>query len=191
MQRIDEAKRQAILKAAEELFAARPFHEVHLDDVASAARVGKGTLYIYFQSKDDLYLSVIEGGFRRLVDRLRPEVHREDGSDAWQTLELIVRELVGWAMQHPKLFELMRSAERGEPRSGIVQTRQELTKMIESVIRRGIREGAMQDPHPELTAQFIPAAVRAAVRWEADRIGREVLSRHVLRLLGHGIRRSA
>jgi hypothetical protein len=85
----------------------------------------------------------------------------------------------------------MRSAERGEPRSGIVQTRQELTKMIESVIRRGIREGAMQDPHPELTAQFIPAAVRAAVRWEADRIGREVLSRHVLRLLGHGIRRSA
>jgi AcrR family transcriptional regulator len=51
MQRLKEAKREAILETAAKLFAQRPFHEVRLEDVASAAHIGKGTVYIYFKSK--------------------------------------------------------------------------------------------------------------------------------------------
>jgi len=53
MQRPDEKKRQLIANTAAKLFATRPFHKVKLDDVASAAGVGKGTLYIYFKSKEE------------------------------------------------------------------------------------------------------------------------------------------
>ena len=59
MQRPNEIKRQAILKAARTAFTRRPFHEVKLDDVATAARVGKGTIYVYFPSKDQLYLELV------------------------------------------------------------------------------------------------------------------------------------
>jgi AcrR family transcriptional regulator len=50
MQRLDEAKRKAITKSAARMFAARPFHEVRLDDVAASAKISKGTVYLYFKN---------------------------------------------------------------------------------------------------------------------------------------------
>ena len=70
MRRRDEQKRRTITATAARLFATQPFHKVRLDAVASAARVGKGTLYVYFRSKEDLYYSIIFEGFAALVDRL-------------------------------------------------------------------------------------------------------------------------
>jgi len=39
----------------EKLFTSRRFHKITVDDVAQAAQVGKGTIYRYFQNKDDLF----------------------------------------------------------------------------------------------------------------------------------------
>ena len=62
MQRPNDKKRRKITDTAARLFATRPFHKVRLDDVAAAAHVGKGTLYVYFKSKDDLYRSLVFDG---------------------------------------------------------------------------------------------------------------------------------
>ena len=43
------------MRAAEKLFTSRRYHEISLDAVVQEARVGKGTIYRYFQSKDDLF----------------------------------------------------------------------------------------------------------------------------------------
>ena len=51
-------KEQRILDTAADLFARQPFHKVLLSDVARVASVGKGTLYLYFKSKEDLYFAV-------------------------------------------------------------------------------------------------------------------------------------
>ncbi len=52
-----EAKEKAILDAAASVFARRPFHEVLIDEIASDAGIGKGTIYRYFETKDDLYFA--------------------------------------------------------------------------------------------------------------------------------------
>src|SRR5436189_5663814 len=70
MQRPSEVKRRKISDTAARLFATKPFHKVRLDDVAAAAQVGKGTLYIYFKSKEDLYVSLVSEGFTNLVEQL-------------------------------------------------------------------------------------------------------------------------
>src|SRR4051812_13319197 len=57
MQRPDEKKRAQIVATAARLFATRPYHKVRLEDIATDARIGKGTLYIYFDNKEDLYFS--------------------------------------------------------------------------------------------------------------------------------------
>ena len=54
--------RDAILSAAEVVFARRDYHEVQMDDVVEASGVGKGTLYRYFPSKQALYFAVIFEG---------------------------------------------------------------------------------------------------------------------------------
>src|SRR6266478_1135644 len=56
------AKRERILTAALRLFAHEPYQAVTMDRVAAAANVAKGTLYLYFPSKDALYLGILSDG---------------------------------------------------------------------------------------------------------------------------------
>jgi AcrR family transcriptional regulator len=179
-------KRQQIVAIAAKLFANRPFHEVRLDDVAAAANVGKGTLYVYFASKDDLYLSIIYEGFADVVGRLKAQLADEKLS-APQRLEAIVRQLVESAFQHPQVYELMRRMGPPTPSSGWRRLFLELLDLIESAIRLGVRRGELCDPNPRLTAAFIPGMVRSAVRSQARDLTAQALTQHILRLLHHGI----
>jgi TetR/AcrR family transcriptional regulator, fatty acid metabolism regulator protein len=53
-------KRDAILRAATEVFARRGYFQSQVADVARAAGVAAGTVYLYFRSKDDLLVSIFE-----------------------------------------------------------------------------------------------------------------------------------
>src|SRR5688572_22871601 len=53
-------KRDALLRAAIETFSARGFFNAQVADVARAAGVAAGTVYLYFRSKDDLLISIFE-----------------------------------------------------------------------------------------------------------------------------------
>ncbi|RFM23301.1 MAG: TetR/AcrR family transcriptional regulator [Candidatus Thermochlorobacter aerophilum] len=55
-----EAKRLRLLHAATKLFSQRGFHETKMQDIADEANVGKGTLYEYFETKEDLFFAVYE-----------------------------------------------------------------------------------------------------------------------------------
>lgn len=63
-------RRQEIMDAAETLFAEKGFHGTTLDDIAEAAEFGKGTIYNYFESKEEIYRTIIfdllEGGTEAL-----------------------------------------------------------------------------------------------------------------------------
>lgn len=53
-------KRRDILEAAEQVFMANGFTAAKMDDIAELAGVAKGTLYLYFDSKQDLFVSLLE-----------------------------------------------------------------------------------------------------------------------------------
>jgi len=181
MQVTDEHKRMRILEAAAELFAAQPFHKVLLSDVAEAAGVGKGTLYIYFKNKDDLYLSVLYSGFDQLVARLQGRLD-QDRFGPWEDLEAAVSEIVRFAYRNPYMFELMRTVRwsdvLGDDRWKI--KRGELKALVESIIRRGIAGGVFCDPHPELTARFIPGMVRSVLVEKPQSVDPRTLIDHIL-----------
>jgi AcrR family transcriptional regulator len=60
-QRRKEARPQEILAAALTVFAERGYAATRLDDVAKRAGVTKGTLYLYFPNKEQLFISVVRG----------------------------------------------------------------------------------------------------------------------------------
>ena len=60
-------KREAILRAATQVFAARGFFQAQVADVARAAGVAAGTVYLYFRSKDDLLVSLFERTMREAI----------------------------------------------------------------------------------------------------------------------------
>ena len=67
-------KRDAILRAATDLFADRGFFNAQVADVARAAGVAAGTVYLYFRSKDDLLVSIFEKTMREALAEGRAAV---------------------------------------------------------------------------------------------------------------------
>src|SRR5918993_4453931 len=60
-------KREAILRAAIDVFAGHGFFNAQVADVARAAGVAAGTVYLYFESKDDLLVSIFERTMREAI----------------------------------------------------------------------------------------------------------------------------
>jgi AcrR family transcriptional regulator len=184
VQTLSEEKRQKILTAAGELFASRPFHKVLLSDVATAAAVGKGTVYVYFKSKEELYLALLYQSFENLVDQLKQRLDADELRSPREALETMVHEFVDYAYRHPHLLELMRSVQMEVDRCAQwEQKRRELSDMVEAVIRRGIRIGQFCDPHPELTARFVPGLVRSALLDGVNGYDQQVVTGHIVRFL--------
>src|SRR5215470_8623172 len=61
------SKRDAILRAAIDVFAERGYFNAQVADVARAAGVAAGTVYLYYRSKDDLLISIFERGMRDAI----------------------------------------------------------------------------------------------------------------------------
>ena len=64
-------KRERILKAAIKVFARKGFYAARVSEIAKAAGVADGTIYLYFRNKDDVLTSVFESRITRLVEVLR------------------------------------------------------------------------------------------------------------------------
>jgi TetR/AcrR family transcriptional regulator, fatty acid metabolism regulator protein len=67
-------KRETILRAATDVFASRGFFNSQVADVARAAGVAAGTVYLYFRSKDDLLVSIFDRTMREWIEEGRASV---------------------------------------------------------------------------------------------------------------------
>ena len=188
MQVLDKQKRLKIMAAAAELFAAQPFHKVLLSEVAETAGVGKGTLYIYFKNKEDLYLSVLYSGFAELIERMQRRLDKNQFGPM-ENLETAIREMVQFAYQNPHMFDLMRTGPWRSLMDSVQwdSKRNELRTLIESIIRSGIADGEFSDPHPDFTARYIPNMVRSVMMEGFQNIDARILTEHILRFVRAGL----
>ena len=72
----DPAKREQILDGAKRVFMEQGFEAASMNDITRAAGVSKGTIYVYFENKEDLFGSLIERERRRITETVR---HALDG----------------------------------------------------------------------------------------------------------------
>src|SRR5438552_1399507 len=69
-------KRERILRAAVKVFAKNGFYATRVSEVAKAAGVADGTIYLYFKSKDELLVSLFEDRVERLLSFMKDELPR-------------------------------------------------------------------------------------------------------------------
>jgi AcrR family transcriptional regulator len=91
-ERRKDARPGEILDAALDLFVEKGFAATRLEDVAQRAGVSKGTVYLYFDSKDDLFKSVIRSGIVRAIEEAEKLVSGFEGPSA----ELLRQIYTGW-----------------------------------------------------------------------------------------------
>jgi TetR/AcrR family transcriptional regulator, fatty acid metabolism regulator protein len=75
-------KRDRILKAAVKVFARSGFHATRVSEVAKAAGVADGTIYLYFKSKEELLVSLFEDRGDKLLAFMREELPKQPDAPA-------------------------------------------------------------------------------------------------------------
>src|SRR5262245_64581693 len=107
-------KRQRILDAATAVFAERDFHRVQVSEVASRAGVGKGTVYLYFPTKDDLHRVALQASLERLAADVETAASAAGPVD--ETLEAIVLGILRFFWRRQHLLTLVQRYEQRRPR---------------------------------------------------------------------------
>jgi AcrR family transcriptional regulator len=156
------AKRERILAAALKLFAHEPYQAVTMDRVAEAAGVAKGTLYLYFPSKDALYLGILSDGLdtayrtsQNSADPKLPVVERMRRSIA-VSVEFYDRRrdfLQFYATEEPRLAEARNRIIEGSRERGF--------NFFASLIEEGIRTGVFAPVDSRLATFAILGAIRS------------------------------
>lgn len=166
-------KGQQIMQAAERLFTSRRFHEITMEDVAREAGVGKGTIYRYFQDKDDLFFQTAMGGFDQLCELLRRKV---PGNASFAEQLLTACRHIGRFFEHRRQLSRMMQSEEGRMSWGSgdlhrrwVEQRKRLVAAMGEMICKGVAEGEVRaDIPPEVLANFLLGMLRTRARDMCD-----------------------
>jgi TetR/AcrR family transcriptional regulator, fatty acid metabolism regulator protein len=161
-------KRDAILRAAIDVFAERGFFNAQVADVARAAGVAAGTVYLYFRGKDDLLISIFERSMRDALTEVRGA--DTDGSDPVDRLRRFARLHLGRLGRDRKLavvfqVELRQSTKFMERFSSTLL--REYLGLIRSAIADGQAAGTFRtDINPTVAAKiFFGALDEMATNW--------------------------
>lgn len=95
-------RRETIISAAKELFYENGYQTTTMEDIAAAAEVSKGTLYLYFDSKDELYISVVLEGFQ-IIDEKLAEITASD-ADLVEKGRSMFMAFVEFCLENPEYF---------------------------------------------------------------------------------------
>ena len=102
-QREAEERRNAILTAAKKVFWQRGYAKATMPQIAAEAELAAGTLYLYFPSKDALYIELLSEGYDLLATRLRTAVR--EGGDALRVAERLIDAFFAFAREFPEYFD--------------------------------------------------------------------------------------
>ena len=94
-----QQRREEIIHAAERVFFTRGFEKSTMDDVADKAELSKGTLYLYFKSKEDLHMAVARKAIL-LLNKITDGV-KELGGNAFEKLIHMGRACIAFSESHP------------------------------------------------------------------------------------------
>lgn len=104
-EREKEQRRNDIIDAAEKIFLSRGWESATMDDVATEAELSKGTLYLYFKSKEDLYLAINARGFRIMVEMFQNAILSVP--TGIEKIEAIGKAFHSFSEQYPEYFDAM------------------------------------------------------------------------------------
>lgn len=161
-----DLSRTQLLDAAEEVFGAKGFHDTTLKEIADLAEFSVGSVYSFFENKDDLFLNVFLRRGAEMLPGMKAVI--EDGGTAKEQLHRLVDYEVGYFRQHPHFGRLyVRSATGSAPATEMPDT-PSLADNFESAMQiqaalfaRGQRAKQFRDGDPIVLARLLSGLVSA------------------------------
>ncbi|NEW07495.1 TetR/AcrR family transcriptional regulator [Paenibacillus sp. SYP-B3998] len=144
---LDENKEMMIIQSARELFGKFGYKKTTIDDIAQAASIAKGTVYIYFQNKKQLLVRIGMQSLLQSQDKLEQELADSD-DEAWKFKQIIARraeDLYAFAEQFPDALEIIPFLEHEElVREGGDKYFGKVISMLHNTLTAGVEKNIFQ-----------------------------------------------
>lgn len=169
-ERRKDARPKELLASAIELFVERGFASTRLEDVARRAGVSKGTLYLYYANKEDLFKAVVRQTILPMIDDAETSVAEFDGHSA----ELLRHVILSWwvrigSTKASGISKLILAEADNFPELARFYQEEVMTRrmrMISNMLERGIRRGEFRAIDVPQTAQVLIAPLLMLSTWK-------------------------
>jgi TetR/AcrR family fatty acid metabolism transcriptional regulator len=172
-------KRDAILRAAIDTFAVRGFFNAQVADVARAAGVAAGTVYLYFRGKDDLLVSIFERTMKEAIaDGRRSVAGLDDPVSRLREIARLHLDRLGRDRSLAIVFQIeLRSSTKFMEQFSTTQLREYLAIIREAIVDGQTRGVFRREINPTFAAKLVFGALdEMATNW--------ILSRRKYSLVG-------
>lgn len=186
-----DEKLDEILEAASRVFAAKDFHEVLVDEIAEAGGIGKGTLYRYFRTKEDLYFATILHGLDRLERVLSAALPQE--ASPTRRLERLAREILKFFWNQRTLLMLLYRDERSlrARRGGLRERHDRLVRLVQETILEGIERREYRGVDTHTAAELFLGMIRGINIFRRDEDTLDALVAEIVFVYTRGIARES
>jgi TetR/AcrR family fatty acid metabolism transcriptional regulator len=187
-------KRDRILKAAIQVFAKNGFYATRVSEIAKAAGVADGTIYLYFKNKDDVLITIFEEGIEQLLTILREVAETDDTFE--NRISRIIELQLGLLEEQRDLAEVITVNLRQSSRllkQYATPLFMQYIDVIAGVVRDGQKEGAFRkDLNSRIVARSLFGALDAILlTWalgEGDPAALRKAATHCASLFLEGLR---
>lgn len=168
-ERRKDARPQELIAAALDLFVERGFASTRLEDVAKRAGVSKGTLYLYFENKEELFKAVVLDKIVHVIGQAEDSIA---GSEETSGALLRVILMAWWqeigATKLAGITKLMMAESGNFPELTRFYNEQVIDRgnaLIASVLKRGVARGEFRPIDPLMMTSILSAPVIMLMMW--------------------------
>jgi AcrR family transcriptional regulator len=158
-----KARFDGLVSAAERMFAERGVIDTPVSEIVKAAGVAQGTFYLYFDSKDDVVVAVVDRLVETMVSSLKEAATRPATSaiDDFRALCAALGDLASLPGA-AGLVEFMHTPQNRAIHDRLAdQLSPRLAPIVQEVIERGIAQGVFSVPDPRAAAWFVMCALQS------------------------------
>ena len=162
------ARRNELLRAAREVFATKGYHDAKIDDIVAAAKVAKGTFYLYFKDKRSIFSELVDGFFTRIGGAIL-KVHGD--ADVEAQVKHNIRAIVAVLLDDPHLAQILLSYASGLDPAFVAKIRSfyDGTKLLlREALAEGQRLGIVAEGDTALFATFTIGALKEIILEQAS-----------------------
>ena len=149
-QALTEFHRSSILAAAKELFAEHGIEKTTMDDIARKSEYSKATLYVYFQSKEEIVNAILLSNMKLLQKKIQTAI--DTNANWFHAYDAICAAIFRFYSENPAAYEVVGSdgiidlngAKLDETIQEIIKENDATDKLLEDFLRKGAAEGIVR-----------------------------------------------
>jgi AcrR family transcriptional regulator len=180
---VTEFRTAGILEAARSVFARKGFNAATVDDVAGEAGVAKGTVYLYYESKREIYFAALKFGIEQMYALLNEKL--KSVSTPEEKLRTLIAVKLAYFEENRDFFKIYYSElgniciHPGTIDQDFKALYLEHAKVVESILKDGARKKAIRPLRTEQAAFAITEIIRGVVTqrilgWSKSKLGHDV-----------------